>query len=109
MKVAAKDARTAELSPDGSMVGYERNGNMFIYDFASKKETQLTNAQRLMLHFGLARVLDARGEYAEAAEHLAVLVQQVLQGASPGATTVIKAAIRPYSIAIAPASSLKRR
>jgi len=46
---------------------------------------------------------------AEAAEHLAVLVQQVLQGASPGATTVIKAAIRPYSIAIAPASSLKRR
>ncbi len=43
LKVAAKNARTAELSPDGSMVGYERNGNMFVYDFASKKEVQLTN------------------------------------------------------------------
>ena len=29
-----------------------------------------TDAQRLLLHFGLAQVLDARGEYAEAAEHL---------------------------------------
>ncbi len=43
LKVAAKNARTAELSPDGSMVGYERGGNMFVYDFATKKETQLTN------------------------------------------------------------------
>ncbi len=30
----------------------------------------MTDAQRLWLHFGLAQVLDARGEYAEAAEHL---------------------------------------
>ena len=29
-----------------------------------------TNAQRILLHFGLAQVLDARGEYAGAAEHL---------------------------------------
>ena len=43
LKLAAKDARTAELSPDGSMVGYERRGNMFVYDFATKSETQLTN------------------------------------------------------------------
>ncbi len=43
LKVAAKGAMTAELSPDGSMVGYEKNENMFIYDFASKSETQLTN------------------------------------------------------------------
>ncbi len=43
LKLAAKDARTAELSPDGSMVGYERNGNMFLYDFNNKNETQLTN------------------------------------------------------------------
>ena len=34
------------------------------------EETELTDAQRLLLHFGLAQVLDARGEYAEAAEHL---------------------------------------
>ncbi len=43
LKLAAKDARTAELSPDGSMIGYERNGNMFMYDFNSKKEIQLTS------------------------------------------------------------------
>ncbi len=34
------------------------------------EETELTDAQRLWLHFGLAQVLDARGEYDEAAEHL---------------------------------------
>jgi tetratricopeptide (TPR) repeat protein len=33
-------------------------------------EAELTDAQRLSLHFGLAQVLDARGEYAEAAERL---------------------------------------
>ncbi len=33
-------------------------------------EAALTDAQRLYLHFSLAQVLDARGEYAEAAEHL---------------------------------------
>ncbi|HEY6953175.1 MAG TPA: S9 family peptidase [Bacteroidota bacterium] len=43
LTVAAKDARTAELSPDGSMIGYEKNGNMFLYEFGSKSETQLTN------------------------------------------------------------------
>ncbi len=43
LRVAAKNARTAELSPDGSMVGYERNGNMFVYNFSTKSETQLTN------------------------------------------------------------------
>ena len=43
LKLAAKDARTAEVSPDGSMVGIERNGNMFVYNFSEKKETQLTN------------------------------------------------------------------
>jgi len=34
------------------------------------QEMETTDAQRLWLHFGLAQVLDARGEYAEAAEHL---------------------------------------
>jgi dipeptidyl-peptidase 4 len=43
LKVAAKGAMTAELSPDGSMVGYERTGNMYVYDFGSKSEMQLTN------------------------------------------------------------------
>jgi Tfp pilus assembly protein PilF len=34
------------------------------------EESCLTNAQRWTLHFGLAHVLDARGEYVEAAMHL---------------------------------------
>ena len=34
------------------------------------EEGQLSDAQRLSLHFGLAQVLDRRGQYAEAAEHL---------------------------------------
>ena len=42
LKQAAKDARTAELSPDGSKVGMERGGNMFVYDFATAKQKQLT-------------------------------------------------------------------
>ena len=37
---------------------------------ASGEQRELTDAQRLLLHFGLAYVLDAQGEYAEAAEHL---------------------------------------
>src|SRR6202012_3272102 len=43
LKQAAKDARTAELSPDGSKVGIERGGNVYVYNFATAKETQLTN------------------------------------------------------------------
>ncbi len=34
------------------------------------QESELTDAERSLLHFGLAQVLDARGEYAEAAEQL---------------------------------------
>ena len=34
------------------------------------EQPELTDAERLLLHFGLAQVLDARGEYADAAEHL---------------------------------------
>jgi tetratricopeptide (TPR) repeat protein len=35
------------------------------------EDRALTDAQRLFLHFGLAQVLNARGEYSEAAGHLA--------------------------------------
>lgn len=45
LKQAAKDARSAELSPDGSKVGIERGGNMYVYNFAAAKETQLTTDQ----------------------------------------------------------------
>ena len=43
LKLVAKDAQTAELAPDGSKIGYERGGNLFVFDFATQKETQLTN------------------------------------------------------------------
>ncbi|HET6252606.1 MAG TPA: DPP IV N-terminal domain-containing protein [Puia sp.] len=42
LQQAAKDARSAELSPDGSSVGIERNGNLFVYSFAAGAERQLT-------------------------------------------------------------------
>lgn len=43
LKQAAKSARSAELSPDGSMVGIERNGNMSVLNFKTGKELALTN------------------------------------------------------------------
>jgi len=43
LKQAAKDARTAELSPDGLKVGMERKGNMYVYNFTTGKEQQLTH------------------------------------------------------------------
>ncbi|UHG92001.1 S9 family peptidase [Spirosoma oryzicola] len=43
LKIVAKDAQTAELAPDGQKVGYERGGDLFVFDFATQQETQLTN------------------------------------------------------------------
>jgi len=43
LKIAAKNARSAELSPDGTKVGIERDGNMFVYSFATGQEQQLTH------------------------------------------------------------------
>ena len=44
LRVLIKDAMTAELSPDGSKVGYEREGDLFIYDFSTETEKQLTQS-----------------------------------------------------------------
>ncbi|MVM35553.1 prolyl oligopeptidase family serine peptidase [Spirosoma sp. HMF4905] len=43
LKLVARDAQTAELAPDGQKVGYERGGNLFVFDFTTQKETQLTD------------------------------------------------------------------
>ena len=43
LTLAASGARTAELSPDGSMLGYERDGDMFVYDMAAAQESRLTS------------------------------------------------------------------
>jgi len=42
LRLAAKDARTAELAPSGALVGFERGGNMYVYDLASSRERALT-------------------------------------------------------------------
>ena len=42
LKKVVNNARTAELSPDGADIGIERNGNLYAYNLASRKETQLT-------------------------------------------------------------------
>lgn len=52
LKLVAKDAQTAELSPDGQKIGYERGGNLFVFDFASQKESQLTNDAKPALYNG---------------------------------------------------------
>ncbi|MGF1671823.1 MAG: DPP IV N-terminal domain-containing protein, partial [Balneolaceae bacterium] len=41
-ELVAQDAFTAELSPDGQKVGFERDGNLFVYNLNTKTETQLT-------------------------------------------------------------------
>jgi dipeptidyl-peptidase-4 len=46
MTLAARGARTAELSPDGATLGYERDGDLFAYDMAAKRETRLTGDAR---------------------------------------------------------------
>jgi len=43
LTLAASGARTAELSPDGSTLGYERDGDMFVYDMAAASEHRLTS------------------------------------------------------------------
>ncbi len=43
LQLAASGARTAELSPDGATLGYERDGDLFAYDMAAHKETRLTS------------------------------------------------------------------
>jgi dipeptidyl-peptidase 4 len=42
LKLLAQKAYTAELSPDGTMVGFEQNGNLFVTTLATGKQKQLT-------------------------------------------------------------------
>ncbi len=43
LQLAASGARTAELSPNGLMLGYERDGDMYVEDLAKKQQTRLTS------------------------------------------------------------------
>ncbi|MSR36702.1 MAG: S9 family peptidase [Gemmatimonadetes bacterium] len=42
IRLAADDARTAELSPDGKLLGYELGGDLFAYDMDAARERRLT-------------------------------------------------------------------
>jgi len=42
LTLAADDARTAELSPDGAFLGYEREGDLYAYDMDAGEERRLT-------------------------------------------------------------------
>lgn len=52
LSLLAEDARTAELSPDGQKIGYERDGDLFVYDIATGQETQLTNSGKEFFYNG---------------------------------------------------------
>jgi dipeptidyl-peptidase-4 len=43
LQLAARGARSAELSPDGSMLGYERGGDMYVQALATHQEERLTS------------------------------------------------------------------
>jgi len=52
LKLVAKDAYTAQLSPDGSKVCYEREGNLYVLELASQKTKQLTKDAQKGLYNG---------------------------------------------------------
>jgi dipeptidyl-peptidase 4 len=52
LQLVAKDANTTELSPDGKKVGFESQGNLFVYDFASQNTQQLTNDAENQIYNG---------------------------------------------------------
>ncbi|NNM06901.1 MAG: S9 family peptidase [Gemmatimonadetes bacterium] len=42
LNLVADDVRSAELSPDGGMVGYERGGDLYAFDLSSAQTVRLT-------------------------------------------------------------------
>lgn len=43
LQIAGRGARTAQLSPDGSMLGEERGGDLYVVDLATHRERRLTS------------------------------------------------------------------
>ena len=52
LQLAAQGARTAELSPDGGQLGYEREGDLYVTDLATGKVTRLTTDATELKHNG---------------------------------------------------------
>jgi dipeptidyl-peptidase 4 len=46
LQLVARDAGSAELSPNGGRIGFERDGDLYIYEFATGREIRLTNDAR---------------------------------------------------------------
>lgn len=44
LELLVEDARTAELSPDGQKIGYERDGDLFVYTLETEEERRLTDS-----------------------------------------------------------------
>ena len=42
LRLVARDAFTARLSPDGSKIGYHKDGDMYVYNLDEETETRLT-------------------------------------------------------------------
>ncbi len=42
IQLATKDARTCQLSPNGAMLGFERDGDMYVTDLSTRQEKRLT-------------------------------------------------------------------
>jgi dipeptidyl-peptidase-4 len=43
LRLGVEDARTADLSPSGELLGFERGGNLYVTDLESGEERQLTD------------------------------------------------------------------
>lgn len=52
LNLLVKDARSALVSPDGSMTAYERDGNMFVNNISGEAEKQLTDDAGEDLYYG---------------------------------------------------------
>lgn len=52
LTLAARGARTAELSPDGAMLGVERDGDMYVEDLDAHRERRLTSDATPQLYDG---------------------------------------------------------
>ena len=52
LQLATRGARTAELSPDGAMLGFERGGDMYVTDLATHTERRLTSDATLHVFNG---------------------------------------------------------
>lgn len=52
IRLLVEDAYTAELSPDGTKIGFERGGDLFVYTIATGEEKRLTDSSKEFFYNG---------------------------------------------------------